>query len=529
MTHYRTSLPSIAVADIRAALVVSLVALPLCLGIALASNAPLLSGLIAGIVGGVIVGILSGAQLSVSGPAAGLTVVVIALQASLGSFDRFLAAVLLAGVFQILLGLLRVGKISYFIPASVIRGMIAAIGLILVFKQIPHALGYSAVPIGEQEFIQLNSENTITSITHAFRELNSTALLVSLTAFLTMLAWERIPILKKRVSTIVPGALAGVLAGVGVYSMLQSDAAPDSLIPLVQLPAGSLRELVALLPSPDFSSLLDKDVILSGALLAAIASIETLLSVEAADKMDPHRRNSPPNRELIAQGVGNACCGLIGGLPLTAVVVRTSANIEAGAQTKFSAVLHGFYLLIALLALAPLINTIPLAALAALLILVGWKLSHPNYFIQSWREGIDQFLPFIVTVVGVITTDLLSGVLIGTGVGLFFVLKTNFHVAVSLTRYQDNYLVRLHKDISFLNRARLVEILESIPHGSKVLIDGTRARFIDHDIQETISDFIEYSSLKKIKVLSEGLTSLRHSLTTTTAEETDGTIQKIAA
>ncbi|MEQ8473757.1 MAG: SulP family inorganic anion transporter [Marinoscillum sp.] len=480
--------------DIPAGLVVSLVALPLCLGIALASGAPAFSGVLAGIVGGLVVGLVSGSQLSVSGPAAGLTVIVLNAIESLGTFESFLLAVFIAGVFQFLLGIAKAGVIGHFFPSSVIKGMLAAIGLILILKQIPHALGDDQDYEGDESFIQSDGENTFTEIALAFQNIDSGALIISLVALAILILWER-PIMKRQKWTsIFPGALVAVAWGVVANAVLYSSYLPDMLLTgkhMVSLPVSdSPMEFFSFLTFPDFSRILDADIYITAATIAIIASLETLLSLDAVDKLDPYKRIAPTNRELLAQGTGNMVSGLIGGLPLTAVIVRSTANISSGGQTKVSAVFHGLLLAVSVIFFPDILNMIPKAALAAVLLIVGYKLTNPSLYTSLYLKGKDQFLPFIVTIIAILLTDLLIGITIGIVVGVFFVIKANLHKAITIKDQGNNeFIVTLEKDVSFLNKAFLRRTLREIPNESSVIFDETESIFIDNDILETIEDF----------------------------------------
>lgn len=489
--------------DVPASVVVFLVALPLCLGIALASGAPLLSGIIAGVVGGIVVGALSGSNLSVSGPAAGLTSIVIMAINDLGSYETFLVAVVIGGVLQFILGLIKAGSIGNFFPAAVIRGMLAAIGLILILKQIPHALGYDKDFEGDESFFQADGENTFSEIINSLNYISGGAIIISITAILILILWEKPAIRKHPVLQYVPGPLIAVILGV-VLNAVFKGWVPSLMIQeehLVSLPVvASSSDFVALFTFPDFSHLANGKIYLTAATIALVASLESLLSIEAADKLDEFKRTTPLNRELRAQGIGNTISGLLGGLPVTAVIVRTSANINAGARTKLSAVLHGVMLLSTVLLIPGILNMIPFSALAGILLMTGYKLTKPELYRETFRKGWSQFLPFIVTVIAILVTNLLVGIFIGILLGLFFVLKTNFHTAITLVKDKDNYLLKLNKDVSFLNKAILRKTFEDIPNGSSVIIDGGNSQFIDTDIRNTIDDFVLNASSRNITV-----------------------------
>lgn len=493
--------------DIPASIVVFLVALPLCLGIALASGAPLFSGVIAGIIGGIIVGLASGSHLSVSGPAAGLTVIVFNAIESLGSFGAFLLSLVIAGVMQITLGFLKAGLIGAFFPAAVIKGMLAAIGLILIIKQTPHATGYHASYEGDESYMQETAGSSFSELLGSLEGISPGATIVSVVALSILILWES-PLLRRLLLVrLIPGPLIVVVWGVA-YNLWSQQYLPDWAISnehLVSLPElGSMSNFMAQLRLPDFSYFTDLKVYKIAATLAIIASLETLLSIEAVDKLDPHKRIAPTNRELKAQGLGNLISGMLGGLPITAVIVRSSANINAGGQTRISCIFHGVFLLISVLFFAGYLNMIPLSCLAAILLQTGYKLAKPAMFIEFYRKGWNQLLPFAITVIAILVTDLLQGIAIGMGAGIFFVLRANFHEAITLTQHGQHYLLRLHKDVSFLNKALLRKHLSGIPNDSELLIDGIKALFIDQDILETIADFMHAAPDRNISVEIQG-------------------------
>ncbi len=495
-------------ADLPAGVVVVLVALPLCLGIALASGAPLFSGIVAGVVGGIVVGMLSGSQLMVSGPAAGLTAIVVAAITELGSFQVFLVAVVLAGLLQIALGAARAGIVGYYFPSSVIKGMLAAIGLILILKQIPHAIGYDADYQGDESFVQPNDETTFGAIAAAVGRTQLGALAISALSLLVLVLWDR-PALRRLKA--VPAPLVVVTLGI-VLNLLFLRAAPALALGadhLVQLPVPrSAGDFAALLTFPDWSALGRSAVWVTAVTIAVVASLETLLSLEATDKMDPYKREAPPNRELMAQGVGNTVSGLIGGIPITGVIVRSAANIDAGARTRWSVVTHGVLLTVAALALPTLLNRVPLAALAAVLIYTGFKLAHPRLFAAAWQTGRRHFLAFTVTVVAILLTDLLVGIGIGLAVGLFFVLLEQSRSPAFTDVTPPGGVLRrlvLPEHVTFLHKADVAETLESIQPGSRVEIDGRQARQLDHDVLELITDFRETARLRQIDLRLVGL------------------------
>lgn len=498
-------------ADLPAALVVFLVALPLCLGIALASGAPLLSGLFAGFVGGLVVGALSGSSVSVSGPAAGLTVVVAAGITELGAYSVFILAVVLAGALQLGFGLLRAGTVAHFVPVSVVHGMLAAIGCILVLKQIPHALGYDLDFEGDESFATEGGGNTFSDIVQAVQNADLGAFIIFVAALTALLVWQKVG--KKVVGSWMPPALVAVVVGAAT-NVIFKHYAPDLHLTdashLVAIPdLSGLYGILFALPFPDFSRLGDPVVWRIAATIAVIASVESLLSIGASDKLDPFHRITPTDRELKAQGAGNIVSGLLGGLPITAVIVRSSANIDAGARTRMSAILHGVLLLLSVLVLAPILNHIPLSALAAVLIIMGLKLASLRVFHEQFQRGKAQFVPFCVTLAAILLTDLLVGVAIGVLVGIYFVIRSNFKSAIVVAHEGDEYLIRFAKDVSFLNKPSLLRAFSAVPNGATVLIDGTRAQFIDHDIVDAIDDFLVSARARNITVeLRRSATSL---------------------
>lgn len=489
-------------ADFPASVVVFLVALPLCLGIALGSGAPLFSGLISGIVGGLVIGSLSGSQLSVSGPAAGLTAIVAAGILKVPVYEAFLLSVIIAGVIQLILGFIKAGVFGDYIPTNVIKGMLSAIGIILILKQIPHLFGYDADFEGDYAFVQKDDENTFSGIFNAFSKITPLAIIIGLIALGIQIFWDKVLVKKGKAFKLIPAPLIVVIAGV-FLNMFLSNGTSLQLREgqLVNIPsADSVNEFFSFFMLPDFSYLNMPEVWITGVTIAIVASLETLLNIEASDELDPYKRVTPKDRELKAQGAGNLVSGLIGGLPVTSVVVRTSANINAGAKTKSSAIMHGLLLLSAVALIPFLINLIPLSALAAVLIYTGYKLAKPSLFKEMYQKGFDQFVPYVVTIVAIIFTDLLIGIVIGIGVGLFFVLRSNFKTSFFVVHDDSKYLFRLRKDVSFLNKAFLKNKLETVPENSSVLIDITRADFIDKDVIEVINDFLQHAHLKNITV-----------------------------
>jgi MFS superfamily sulfate permease-like transporter len=486
--------------DLPASLVVFLVALPLCLGIALASGAPLLAGLVSGIVGGLVVGSLSGSRLSVSGPAAGLVVIVVDAIGTLGSFSAFLVAVTLAGALQWLLGRFRAGNLGACVPTQVIKGMLAAIGLVLISKQLPVAFGFASADHAIQHIP--TDAQSLAPWRDAFDAVTESALVVALVSLVILFVWDsprvrRIPVLGK-----LPGALVAVLWGVG-YQALAMAAEPSAALGAqhrVALPEfDSWGALASQLAAPDWSVLSRPEVYGVALSLALVASLETLLSLEATDKLDPLKQHSPPNRELKAQGIGNMVAGLLGGLPITAVIVRSSANVQAGARTRLSAVVHGA-LLLSVLFVSDLLRWIPLAALSAILLHTGYKLAKPAMFLSAWRQGAGGFVPFVVTVVAILATDLLIGIVIGLASGLLFVVHANTRGAISITSHDGGHLIRFCKDVSFFNRAKLRSYLDRVQPGDALVVDGSRCQFVDRDIFETLDDFIAHARQRGIEV-----------------------------
>jgi len=510
-TGQTAALPGLATAwraDIPASVVVFLVAVPLCLGIALASGAPLFSGIISGIVGGLVVGSLSGSQLMVSGPAAGLTAIVVSAIATLGSYQAFLTAVVLGGVVQLSLAALRAGVVGYYFPSCVIRGMLAAIGLILILKQIPHAVGYDADYEGDETFLQMTGENTFSAIGHAFSRIEPAAVVLSLLAIVMLIVWDKTSLKKIK---LLPGPLAVVLAGIAGQWVLPMLHPALQLKPehLVGLPVpSSISDLGMLFAFPDWSSLGRPETWRIAVTLGIVASLETLLSLEATDRMDPFKREAPTDRELASQGVGNVVAGLIGGLPVTGVIVRSSANIDAGAQTKLSAILHGVLLLLAVFTIPVLLNMIPLASLAAILIYTGFKLAHPRLLRHAWLQGRTQWVPFVVTVIAILLSDLLVGIAIGLTIGFIFILFDQLRFpCFTVVSPHGSVLKRLklQEQVSFLHKATLAQVLDDLPVGSRVEVDGTSCAHIDHDVLEFLSDFRQTAKLRKIDFRTVGI------------------------
>lgn len=497
--------------DIPSAIVVFLVALPLCLGIALASGAPLFSGIIAGIVGGMVVTLFSGSPLGVSGPAAGLAVIVLSSIQQLGEFEIFLLAVVVAGVFQIILGFLKAGVIGYYFPSSVIRGMLSGIGVLIILKQIPHAFGYDKNPEGQTAFVQPDGENTFSELINLTNHISAGPLLIALFSVAVLILWEK-PFIK-RITALkaIPGPLIAVVGGILLNSFFSKfQALALSGDQLVSIPvASSFSGFLDQFTLPDFSQLMNPNVYLTGITIAVIASIETLLCVEATDKLDPQKRVTPTNRELTAQGIGNILSGMIGGLPITQVIVRSSANIQSGGKTKTSAFIHGVLLLVCAISIPGLLNMIPLASLAAILILVGFKLASPALFREIYKKGKSQFIPFAVTIVGIVLTDLLTGIGLGMAVAIFQILRNNYKTPYHFnpSTYDENKPVVIHlsEDVSFLNKAGIQRTLNELPDNSTVIIDASHTRSIHPDVIEIIEDFQKNAETRQIRVQVKGL------------------------
>ena len=488
--------------DFPSGLVVFLVALPLCLGIALASGAPLFSGIISGIIGGLVVGFLSNSQVSVSGPAAGLTAIVFTAITTLGSFELFLLTVVLAGAMQTVLGILKAGTISNYFPNNVIEGMLAGIGVIIFLKQIPHAIGYDKDAEGDFFFVEKTGGNSLTSLVKAFESIHIGATIITVMALIILILWEKIPFLKNL--KLIPGALVAVVSGIILNNIFISSSSSlavqaDHLVTLAVV--RSYADFKSIFVFPDINGITNYTVWITAATIAVVASIETLLCIEAGDRMDIYKRFTNPNKELRAQGVGNMLSGLIGGLPMTSVVVRTSANINSGARTKLSAIIHGALILISVMLIPTILNQIPLATLAAILLLIGYKLASPDKVKHFWAQGIYQFLPFIVTLLAVVFIDLLKGVAIGMIISFIFILIGNAKKAYFFKRetYHDGDIIHidLAQEVSFLNKAAIKMTLQNLPDNAKVIIDASRSIYIAHDVLDLIREFKEYGAIAK--------------------------------
>lgn len=494
--------------DVKSGLVVFLVALPLCLGIALASGAPLFSGIISGVVGGIVVGLLSGSQLSVSGPAAGLTAIVLVAIATLGSFEAFLLAGFLAGVIQIILGFIKAGVLSNYLPSNVIEGMLAAIGIIIILSQLPHAVGFDEMHEGDYWFINAVGDHQIfTTLADTINFIHPGAVVVVLISLSILIAFLKVPFLKRLKS--IPGALVAVLAGIGINEIFKATGSSWAISQnhLVSLPVPeSMTQFLNQFSLPDFAQIGNAEIWVVAVTIAAVASIETLLCIEAADKLDPLKRYTNTNRELKAQGIGNMLSCLIGGIPITSVIVRTSANANSGGRTKIAAISHGIFLMTAVLAIPFLLNKIPLASLAAVLLTIGYKLASPQKFIDMWCNSKKfQFIPFAVTVVAIVMTDLLIGVGIGLTVSIYFILRGNIKLAYFFKRDKhkegETINMELAQEVSFLNKAAIKQTFAHLPEGSKIIIDASNTVYIDHDVLQMIKEFfIEGSEERKITV-----------------------------
>ncbi len=491
-------------ADFAAGLVVFLVALPLCLGIALASGAPLFSGIISGVIGGCVVGFLSSSHVSVSGPAAGLTAIVLSSINDLGSLELFMLAVVLAGVIQVIFGYLRAGTISNFFPNNVIEGMLGGIGVIIFLKQIPHAFGYDRDTEGDFAFVEKSGSNTITTILNTFENIHLGSTIIFFVSLIVLLSWDRVPKLKKL--KLLPGALVVVISGILINVLFDSINSGLSVKAehLVSLPKiKSYADFIKILVFPDFHGIANTGVWITAATIAVVASMETLLCIEAGDRMDKHKRYSDGNTELKAQGIGNIASGLLGGLPMTSVVVRTSANINSGAQTKLATIIHGVLLLISVLLLPSVINMIPLSSLAAILILIGYKLARPEKMKHFWSQGKYQFVPFIATLLAVVFIDLLNGVAVGMMISILAILRGNIQRAYNFRKdhYADGDVIHidLAQEVSFLNKAAIKSTLSGIPKNSSLIINASDTVYIAHDVLDLIRDF------KKIRAKEENI------------------------
>lgn len=492
--------------DLKSGVVVFLVALPLCLGVAMACNAPLLSGILTGVIGGTLVALLSGSLLSVSGPSAGLTAIILSSVAVLGSYEAFAAALMIAGILQLVLGLAKAGGIANFIPVAVIKGTLAGIGIILIIKQMPHLVGYDRDPEGDFDFDQPDGHNSFSELFYMIRYVTPGVVIIGLSSILILVLTSGRFYTKHKLLSMLPGPLLAVLAGVGLnVAFSQSEALRLEANDLVSLPQFSnLHELKGLLLNPDFSQVLAPKFWGVVITVAIVASLESLLSIAATDKLDPLRRDSDPSRELVAQGFGNMLCGVLGALPVTAVIVRSSANIQAGAKSKLSALIHALLLAACILCMPGLLRMIPNASLAAILIYTGYKLAKVSLFTEQFRKGLDQFLPFVITIAVMLISDLLKGVCAGLIVSIVFIIRANvkssFDTAMDLIEGRRHYMIRLPQHITFFNKGFMIGYFREIPNGSEVIIDGSINKTTDKDALEVLRDFAENSVSKKIDI-----------------------------
>jgi carbonic anhydrase len=495
--------------DIPAGIAVFLVALPLSLGIAFASGAPLFSGLIAGIIGGLIVAPLSGSSLGISGPSAALAVIVLSAIQEFG-FNAFLLALVIVGVFQIIMGFAKAGIIAYYFPSSVIEGLLTGIGIIIFLKQIPHIIGYDRDYEGDLSFFQADSYSSFPEILHMLDFISPAAILISVVSLIILISWEHPWVKNHRFFQLFPGVLLAVIAGVlinqilhKVYPELALEDTHLVMIPVVKNAADLLDQL----HFPDFSQLTNPKIYLTALSLAIVASMKTLLSVEAIDKLDPSRRATPTNRELIVQGIGNISSGLIGGLPLAQVIPRSSMNVQSGAKTKAAGIIQGLLLLFTVVFTPTLLNKIPLASLAAILLVLGYKLARPDSFKTMYKAGMYHFIPFCATILGLVFTDILAGMAIGLTTALFSILLENYKSTFYFheEHFDNKTILRLSEHVSFLNKANIKQTLEQLRPFSEVVIDATRSKYIDYDVYEIIQNFKIEAELKHIKLTIENL------------------------
>jgi MFS superfamily sulfate permease-like transporter len=486
--------------DLPASIVVFFVALPLCLGIALASGAPLFSGLIAGIIGGIVVGALSGSQIGVSGPAAGLAAIVLTAIGALG------------GIIQLIFGFLKAGIIAYYFPSSVIKGMLTGIGIIIILKQIPHFFGYDSDPEGDWAFFQVDGENTFSEIINSINFISPGATLIAVVALAILILWGQVLTKKSKIFELIQGPLVAVVIGIVYFSLTQgNDTWGISSDHLVKVPVpDSFESFMGFFSFPNFSAISNPEIWVTAFTIALVASLETLLCVEATDKLDPEKRTTPTNRELRAQGVGNMLSGLVGGLPVTQVIVRSSANIQSGGKTKASAIIHGFFLLGSVILIPTLLNMIPLSVLAAILFIVGYKLAKPSLFKTMYQAGWKQFVPFVVTVVGIVFTDLLVGISLGLGVGIVVVLIKSYQNSHFLhiedkSNGAHKIKMTLAEEVTFFNKGAILKELDSLPENSYLELDVRKTRFLDNDIVEILEDFSSKAKSRNIdiKIISE--------------------------
>lgn len=498
--------------DLPASVVVFFVALPLCLGIALASGAPLFAGLISGIIGGTIVGALSGSKIGVSGPAAGLAAIVLTAISSLGGYENFLVAVVLGGIIQIVFGFLKAGIIGYYFPSSVIKGMLTGIGIIIILKQIPHFFGYNSNPEGGFAFFEVDGENTISEILNSLNNISLGSTIIGLIGLGILILWSNVLSKKGKIFNIIQGPLVAVLAGIIYYVFSGSESQYGiSTSHLVSVPVpDNLDSFLGQFSFPNFGAITNPEIWVVAFTIALVASLETLLCVEATDKLDPHKNVTPTNRELLAQGTGNIISGLVGGLPITQVIVRSSANIQSGGRTKLSAIIHGLLLLISVILIPTLLNKIPLSVLAAILLVVGYKLAKPRLFIQMYKLGWKQSIPFTVTVLGIVFIDLLYGIGLGLAVGIVVILIKSFqnshflHIE-DVSNGKHRIKMRLAEEVTFFNKGAILKELDSLPIDTFLEIDVRKTRYLDNDIVEILDDFAFKAKERNIniKIISE--------------------------
>lgn len=504
--------------DLSAGLVVFLIALPLCLGISLASGAPLFSGIISGIIGGIVVGFLSGSNINVSGPAASVALVIYTAIQTMGSYEAILLAVILAGVFQIILGYLKAGTIAYFFPNAMIKGILASIGLVLILKQIPHAFGIDEVFEGIESFRQNDGRNTFSEIAYVMQNIGWGATIITFVSLFIIIFWDRPQMKKIGFFQFFPSALAAVIISIGINAIYKAFF-PGLVLGsnhLVQLPvADNFMAFIGFFNFPDFTQITNPQIISIALSITFIASLESLLSTEAGDKLDPYKRKTSTNTELKAQGVGNIVAGLIGGLPITAVIVRTSANVNAGGRTKIATITHGAIMLVCVALIPTVLNLIPLASLSAVLFVVGYKLTSYPIYQGVFKQGKKQFLPFIITILVVMFTDLITGIIVGGTIAVFFVLRDNYKNAYLHNKVthegSEKTTIRLAEEVTFLNKADIMLFLDHLPENHQVTIDGSKSIFIHPDIYDIIDDFKQTAKYKNIDLLLIGLDDRRKS------------------
>ena len=498
--------------DLPASIVVFFVALPLCLGIALASGAPLFSGLIAGIIGGIVVGSISGSKIGVSGPAAGLAAIVLTAIGTLGGYENFLVAVVLGGIIQLIFGFLKAGIIGYYFPSSVIKGMLTGIGIIIILKQIPHFFGYDIDPEGDFAFFQVDGENTFSEIFKTVNNISLGSTIIGLIGLGILLLWSNFLSKKGKFFNIIQGPLVAVVAGIIYFFVTDSESKYGiSASHLVSVPVpDNFDSFISQFSFPNFGAISNPEIWVVAFTIALVASLETLLCVEATDKLDPHKNVTPTNRELLAQGTGNIISGLIGGLPITQVIVRSSANIQSGGRSKMSAIIHGFFLLISVILIPNLLNKIPLSVLAAILLIVGYKLAKPALFKQMYQLGWKQFIPFTVTVLGIVFTDLLFGIGMGLAVGIVVILIKSFQNSHFLhiedkSNGKHKIKMTLAEEVTFFNKGAILKELDRLPIDTFLELDVRKTRYLDNDIIEILEDFALKAKERNIdiKIISE--------------------------